>query len=442
MTRLAVALLLPILLAVPIVGPASSNGAAAYAGVVDGSPYVVEMPGTWNGTLLLFSHGYVGWGNVNPATVAPDAGTANALLARGYALAGGAYSEQGWAVEQALPEQIALLALIRARWHPRRVLLWGESMGGLITTLVAQNATSGASGALALCGVVGGSTLLWDRWLAGAVAFQQLVAGGDPRLRPVDITRPGGELKLARAYLEQAQTTAAGRARVALSAALAGVPGWFRGDRPVRAAAMEQAQGAWLDSLVLFFEFDARAELEQRAGGNPSSTVGVDDATVLAMSPSGGEVRTLYRQAHLSLARDLRTLAGGAPITADPVAARYLDEYGTPAGDPRVPVLTVQTIGDGLISPSDDRAYAGRVAAAAALPRLRQLYVERAGHCTFTAGEIVTAVGVLNTAVSSGHWPVLNTESLNAAAATVAVRRGMPRPAFTSYHAAASAFRS
>jgi dienelactone hydrolase len=429
------------LLGVTIVGPPSSSGDAAYVGVVEGSPYVVEMPAAWNGTLLLFSHGYVGWGNANPALAAPDSATANALLARGYALAGGAYSEQGWAVEQALPEQTALLSLLSARWHPRRILLWGESMGGLITTLLAHDPASHADGALALCGVVGGSTSLWDRWLTGAVAFQQLVAGGDPRLRTVHITHPGRELELARSYLHRAQTTAAGRARIALAGALAGVPGWYSGSRPVTVEAMEQAQTSWLDSLVLFFEFNASAELERRAGGNPSSTLGIDDATVLARSGSAGEVAALYRQAHLSLARDMAALAGAAPITADPAAARYLDEYGTPAGDLRVPTLTVQTIGDGLISPSDDRAYAQRVAAAGALPRLRQLYVDRAGHCTFTPGEIVTAIGVLNSAVRSGSWPALDPEALNEAAATVGVMPGRRPPAFTSYQPTASAFR-
>ena len=442
MPRLALALFIPILLALGVVGPASSNGESAYTGVVDGSRYIVEMPASWNGTLLLFSHGYVGWGNRNPAVAAPDSATTSALLARGYALAGGAYSEQGWAVEQALPEQIALLALVRARWHPRRVLLWGESMGGLITTLLSQDPAAGADGVLALCGVVGGSTLLWTRWLTGAVAYQRLVAGGDPRLGTVDITHPGAELKLARSYLRQAQRTAAGRARVALAAALAGVPGWFKGDRPVTAPAMEQAQARWLDSLALFFEFDARAELEARAGGNPSSTLGIDDATALAASPSAGEVATLYRHAHLSLAGDLATLADAAPITAERGAARYLDEYGTPAGDLHVPVLTVQTLGDGLISPSDDRAYAARVAAAGALPLLRQLWVDRAGHCSFTAGELVTSIGVLNSVVTSGSWPALDAPALHAAAATVHVPVGGRAPAFTSYQPAASPFSS
>ncbi|MBO0746208.1 MAG: alpha/beta hydrolase [Candidatus Dormibacteraeota bacterium] len=440
MRRQALTLLLPILLLVPIVGPSASSGNAVYGGVVDGSSYIVEMPPAWNGTLLLFSHGYVGWGNANPATVAPDSATANALLRRGYALAGGAYSEQGWAVEQALPEQIDLLSLVAARWHPRHILLWGESMGGLITTLLAQDSASGAAGALALCGVVGGSSLLWARWLTGAIAFQRLVAGGDPRLRTVDITNPGAQLKLARSYLQQAQMTPAGRARVALAAALAGVPGWFTGDRPATAAAMERAQANWLNSLVLFFEFDARAELEGRAGGNPSSTLGIDDTTVLATSSSAREVTALYRRAHLSLAGDLATLAGVAPIRADPGAARYVDEYGRPAGDLHVPVLTVQTIGDGLISPSDDRAYAERVAAAGGLSRLRQLYVERAGHCTFTPGELVTAIGVLNSRVSSGSWPALDAHTLNDTAAAVGVPARRQPPAFTSYQPPASAF--
>ncbi|MFZ0218365.1 MAG: alpha/beta hydrolase [Candidatus Dormiibacterota bacterium] len=438
MLRSNLTLLLLLLLVLAVVGPTSANRDERFSGVVDGSRYAVQIPASWNGTLLLFSHGYTGWGNRNPAVVAPDPVTASALLDRGYALAGAAYSAQGWAVAQALPEQLALIALVRTRWHPRRILLWGESMGGLITTLLAQDPSSHALGALSLCGVVGGTTLQFDRWLTGAVAFQQLVAGADPRLRVVDISQPGPELDVARSYLAQAQRTPAGRARVALAASLAGVPGWVRGEPPLTPSAAEQAQATWLDSLVLFFEFDARAELEQRAGGNGSSMSGTDATAVLADSPDSAEVRALYEAAHLSVGADLARLGGVPPIAAAPAAAQYLQRYGTPPGRLRVPVLTVQTIGDGLISPSDSRVYAQRVAAAGEGQRLRELYVERAGHCAFSAGEIATSIQALDQRVRTDRWPALTPAVLNARAATGATLR--QAPAFNAYQPPPSAY--
>ncbi|MGH7911654.1 MAG: hypothetical protein ACREOV_08030, partial [Candidatus Dormibacteraceae bacterium] len=368
-----------------------------------------------------------------PTTVAPDRATAVTLLQRGYALAGGTYSAEGWAVAQAVPEQLALLSLVRARWHPHRILLWGESMGGLITALLAEEPAATASGALALCGVVEGTTLQFSRWLVGAVAFQQLVAGGDPRLRPEGITDPGSELRLARSYLALAQETPAGRARVALAATLAGVPGWYSGSQPRTVAAMEVAQARWLNSLVLFFEFDASAELARRAGGNGTSTDGVDDAAVLAASPSAPDVAALYRVAGLSLSHDLVRLARVPPIAPDAGAARYLGDNGTPGGHLRVPTLTVQTVGDGLVSPADDVTLAQRVAAAGDPGRLRQLYVQRAGHCTFTPSELVTAVGALDHRVTSGSWPALEPAALNLLASGLGGATASKEPAFMLY---------
>src|SRR6476646_6114118 len=62
-----------------------------YAGVIGAAPYEIDVPGQWNGTLFLYSHGYVAPGTANPAQSAP--GPAKQwLLDHGYAAAGSAYS--------------------------------------------------------------------------------------------------------------------------------------------------------------------------------------------------------------------------------------------------------------------------------------------------------------------------------------------------------------
>ena len=73
---------------------------AACTGTIDGARYEIEMPRTWNGTLLLFSHGYRPAEPAPPdfapvqtdAQDAPTDAVARALLAKGYALAGSAYA--------------------------------------------------------------------------------------------------------------------------------------------------------------------------------------------------------------------------------------------------------------------------------------------------------------------------------------------------------------
>jgi len=65
----------------------------------DGASYIISVPSNWNGTLVLYSHGYVFPGQPNPAKDAGDPLTEAALLNQGYALAGSAYSANGWALQ-------------------------------------------------------------------------------------------------------------------------------------------------------------------------------------------------------------------------------------------------------------------------------------------------------------------------------------------------------
>ena len=58
---------------------------ATYTGTTsDGGSWVADLPANWNGTLLLYSHGF----GPPQAADAPDASTKQALLDRGYALSG------------------------------------------------------------------------------------------------------------------------------------------------------------------------------------------------------------------------------------------------------------------------------------------------------------------------------------------------------------------
>ncbi len=64
-------------------------GAVTRDGVADGSTYLIQCPsGAWNGTLFLYSHGYVVPNSANPAQDVTDPATEGWLLANGYAIAG------------------------------------------------------------------------------------------------------------------------------------------------------------------------------------------------------------------------------------------------------------------------------------------------------------------------------------------------------------------
>ena len=95
--------------------------------LADGATYLIQCPaGAWNGTLYLYSHGYVVPGAANPAQDAGDPVTAAWMLAHGYALAGSSYASTGWAIAQALPDQISTLNTFGSTYgQPQTTVAWG-----------------------------------------------------------------------------------------------------------------------------------------------------------------------------------------------------------------------------------------------------------------------------------------------------------------------------
>jgi pimeloyl-ACP methyl ester carboxylesterase len=398
------------------------NAITTLAGSLGGANFTIQVPGNWNGTLALYSHGYV-FANqalLNPAPDAGDTLTRDALLQQGYALAGSSYSQNGWAIQQAFHDQIALLNLFDATCgKPTRTIAWGHSLGGIITAGLVQLFPGRFSGALPMCGVVAGGVGTWNQALDGAFAFDVLLAGNTIPL--VHLTNPGAAYVAALTILNTAQATAQGRARIALFAALSDIPGWFDPASPEPAstdyASQEFNQYLWQSQVDFLFAFFARAELEARAGGNPSWNTGVNYTTQLANSADSSEVAALYTSAGLSLSADLGTLNSAPRISADPGAVSYLNNYITFDGDLNIPVLTMHTTGDGLVVNQDEQAYAGVVSFDHDSSLLRQVFVHRAGHCQFTPAETLTAFQTLINRVNTGKWgnstnpTLMNTEA-------------------------------
>ena len=410
----------------------------------DGATYLLECPaGKWNGTLFLYSHGYVVPGSPNPARDVGDPVTRAWLLASGFALAGSSYATTGWAIQQALPDQIHTLDAFDSTYGtPTRTIAWGHSLGGIITAGLIQDYPNRFTAALPMCGVLAGGVATWNTALDSAFAFKELI---DPSIQIVNITDPGnltnGEVAVA-----AAQATPQGRARLALVAALADTPGWFTPLSPEPAAsdyaAQEANQFLWDQQVDFPFALAFRAELEARAGGNPSWNAGVNYVEDLAKSADLEEVIALYHQAGLSLTEDLRMLNRAPRISADPAAVRYLAQNVAFDGDISIPVLTMHTTGDGLVVPENEQAYRSVVDRAGNGRLLRQIFVDRAGHCTFTPAETITAVQTLLNRLGTGHWNVPDPAGLNAEAAALGPQYNIfaaggqivpTPPAFTSF---------
>jgi len=376
----------------------------------DGATYLIEVPGNWNGTLLLYSHGYVVPGSPNPAKDVGDPLTRAYLLNAGYALAGSSYATTGWALKEAFVDQIQTLGAFNDLYgKPARTIGWGHSLGGIITAGLLQRFPNRFDAALPMCGVVAGGVAVWNEGLDAEFVIKQLLAPNS-NLQLVNVTWPGqSNLLTAESILAAAQATPQGRAKLALAAAVGDLPGWFASASAEPASTdyttQEANQFAWISQVDGPFVFWLRGELEARAGGNPSWNTGVDYAAQLANSIDNAEVHALYAAAGLDLNADLATLAAAPRIAADPRAVRYLTRYVAFDGDlGGKPVLTIHTTGDGLVLNSDEEAYRSVVEDAGDAELLRQAFVHRAGHCTFTPAETIAALQALVSRLNTGVW--------------------------------------
>jgi pimeloyl-ACP methyl ester carboxylesterase len=402
----------------------------------DGATYLIETPSPWNGTLLLYSHGYVTPGSPNPAQDVGDPVTRAFLLTNGFALAGSSYAHTGWAIQEALVDQNGVLDVFHALFgKPKRTIAWGHSLGGIITAGLIQRNPQRFDAALPMCGVLSGGVATWNQALDGAFAFKTLFNFGG-LLEVVNIANPLPNLALAESLLSQAQATPEGRARLALAAALGDTPGWFDPASPEPAAndfaAREVNQFLWFQNVDFPFIFALRAELEFRAGGNPSWNTAVNYFDQFENSVNKDEVRALYKLAGLNLEDDLATLNHAARISANPTSVEYLEQNIIFDGDIGIPVLTLHTTGDGLVVNQNETAYRNTVREADEERSLRQIFVHRAGHCTFTPAETVVALEKLIARLDSGRWPDLHAVDLNTEASTLGPLNVAP-PAFIRF---------
>ncbi|HEX5199462.1 MAG TPA: hypothetical protein VFW27_05925 [Actinoplanes sp.] len=403
-------------------------GARQYTGTLaDGATWIADVPAHWRGTLILYSHGF---GTLTAAN-APDPASKQALLDRGYALVGSSYDPNGslWALESATRDQFAALAAVeRIAGKPRTTIALGTSMGGLISTQEAERAGRRLDAAVSTCGLLGGGIDLNNYQLDGEYALSRLLGVDVPLVRyasPADGAVAASQLAAA---ATAAQDTAAGRARVALGTALLNMPTWSDAQAapPRDAAGIARAQYDWLVA-TLGFIMPSRYFIELSAGGNASWNVGVNYASLLARSPYRSMVESLYRAAGLSLAADLHTLTRDASVRADRAAVASLARTSTVTGRLDVPMLTMHTLYDQL-APVE---YENRYAQQAHGWLLRQAYVARRGHCSFTASELVAAVRAAEHRAVTGRWDgTATTAGLQAAA----LRLGLgDAPAFVDF---------
>lgn len=139
------------------------------------------MPENWNGTLLVFAHGYnrqlVPFLPITPSYVDPT--QEEYFLERGYALAVSAFVEDGWAVREGIQNTRTLTNFFTHRvGRPNYLILWGRSMGSIIAFASIEKYPQIYDDIISMCSVGAGTSRTFDGALDFGIAYD--VAFGWP----------------------------------------------------------------------------------------------------------------------------------------------------------------------------------------------------------------------------------------------------------------------
>lgn len=172
-------------------------------GEIAGAKFAIARPEKWNGSVLLMAHGLRNEGKPLVADLFPSQQAYKALLNEGWIVAKTSYRRNGIIIADAIADLDSLRAYIAEQdGEPKRVILEGESMGGLIVTLMAERNPQLYAGAVAI-----GAALRIEE--NGTL----IPISGRPQIPLIFLTNQS-ELDGPAAYVTAAATAAAGQVPV------------------------------------------------------------------------------------------------------------------------------------------------------------------------------------------------------------------------------------
>jgi len=351
-------------------------------GMHNGAGYRIEVPYSWNGSLVMWAHGYRGTGleltvDNHPLRVF--------LIANGYAWAASSYSKNSYDPAQGAKDTHALTSFFNGKFgRPTRTYITGASMGGHVTGIVAEQWPRSYDGAMPICGVLGDYEL-FDYFLDFNLAAQTLSG--------VNAQWPFGANFLS-----------------------AIVPATKAGLGPAFPFALN-ASGTSFKSLVQLRSGGVRPVFEQGflfwngvVPGNFLFGLGVGDGTLPRHPGVAVQNSDVVYQFDTDTALTPAEVVFNNAIqrvTADPQGRHINGISNVPptTGDLKIPMLSLHTLGDLFVPFLMEQVYASRVAANNASDLLVQRATRDFGHCSFTATELVTGFADLVGWVEGGVKP-------------------------------------
>jgi len=371
-------------------------------GELDGAPYRIVVPANWNGTLLVYGHGYRDKAdhpgevdNRNP-DIAPNSALAAALLAQGYALSGSAYKDNGWAVEEGVHDLKNVVTHFRGTvGQPDRTILWAFSMGTVIGFDSMERFGGIYDGALCACAVGAGATQSWDSsgdlTLAYDVVFGMPLTWGtffdvrddidfETEVQPKLLAEVGSAANFPRFEFIRLVVGTPGRG-ITPPAPPAFYPGWLFTD--------------------MFFATEARSELERRARGAIVQNLDRN----YSLTPAERAYLMTLGVPSATIDAWLLQMNAQTYVSAPNHARNYVKRNADYSGKIKNPVLTMHTVIDPLVTVSQMYEYAETVNNAGRGKHLFQTYTNGNGHCNFTGPQLITAVNAIDNWVRTGTKP-------------------------------------
>ena len=367
-----------------LAGPADpetpiDQGHAPTAGCSDGvlqegAFYRVCFPATWNGDLVLYAHGYVAPQQELslPEQAVGGQSISDVITGQGYAYATTSYRANGLVAPEAVEDMIQLVDTVAARYRPdpARTVIVGFSEGGLVATMSTERHSDRFDGALAGCGPIGDFGAQLNYMGDFRVVFDYFFPG----------LLPGSAVDIPEVVRERWDEVFVPAIVVALAA------------KPQAARELLSVTGAPVAGN------DLRSVAETTIGLLWYNVFGTADA----QARLGGQPLDNSSRVYSGSSDDAALNAGVERLTAAPSALEGLKRFGT-TGMLRVPVINLHTTGDPIVPFSQAASYHSKVVTAGTSARFTQIDVNRAGHCTFESGELLSAFATL--------WDRINEQS-------------------------------
>jgi pimeloyl-ACP methyl ester carboxylesterase len=344
-----------------------------------GSVYRLVRPTIWNGSLVVYAHGFVFPGQ--PAAITDDDQRVIDLLTpQGFAVAVSSFSATGWVVKDGAQRTHQLLGIFKEKFgSPTRVYVGGTSMGGLIAIKLAETYPGTYAGALAACSVAGGTQRLFDYHAHARALFDFFY----PNVLPgsaADLP-PGTDIpsEIVQAAIIAMVTDPDGAFAIATMAAIDQTPFPFENEFELFESIITALGGNAVDL----------AQLQQLTHGHPY----FDNRT------------TTYSSAAVPAPLMQAINAGVERFDASPSALKAFDHNYDPSGDLQIPMLMLSNARDPVVPGFNQTSYAAAVAAKGASNLLVQREVPTFGHCLFEPTDLVSAFSDLVVWVQFGIKP-------------------------------------